>query len=232
MAKQMAKTVGDNLRKDVAAHFGALVAKADKENVRSKLRNLHRTCAHVVDKAPAALSVPLVVTTYAKLCGDTIGESTIRNKMSGANPYQSLYRRWELVAAAEAAAIKPRSVLDAGMLGENDVLAIEDPGLRHRVTLIATQNRSLHSELNILRSDLAKMPLRIEGASLVPGGADLLLSDDELDAVRDFIDPRRMNAKSLQRTTDDGVKLKDGRPIADPGFLSALEKIVKSYERP
>jgi hypothetical protein len=232
MAKRAAnKSVNDGLRRDLEAHFEALVAKADKENVRMKLRNLHRACSHIVDKTPGALSVPLVVETYAKICNGTIGESTIRNKLGGHNPYQTLYRRWEVAAAEKAAAVKPRGVLDAGILGDHEILMIEDPRLRHQVTMMLNHNRSLHSELNILRNEQSKIPLRIEGASLVPGSSDLLLSDDEVEAVREFVDAQRMNAKSLQRTRDHGVKLKDGRPIADPGFVSALEKIVRSYER-
>jgi hypothetical protein len=231
MAKKLANSkVYDGLRADLEAHFEALIAKADKENVRKKLRNVHRTCAHIVDTAAGALSVMLVVKTYATICDGKIGESTIRNKVGGSNPYQALYRRWEVFAAAKVAATKPRQAIDAGILGDHEIMDIEDPKLRHQVTLMVHHNRTLHSELNILKNDLSNVPLRIDGL-FRSDRSDLVLSDDEVEAVRDFVDARKMNAKNLQRTKDHGVRLKDGRPIADPGFVSALEKIVKSYER-
>lgn len=232
MAKRVAnKPIDDGLKQDLEAHFETLIAKASTETVRRKLRNLHRTCAHIVEEAGGALTVPLVVETYTKICHEQIGESTIRNKCGGKNLYLSLYRKWEVVAAAKAASVKPGNVFDAGIIGDHEIMMIENPRLRHQVILMLNHNRSLHSQLNILRHEQSQMPLRIEGTSLTPGNADLLLSDDEVDAVRDFVDARKMNAKNLQRTKDDGVKLKDGRPIADPGFVSALEKIVRSYER-
>ena len=60
----------------------------------------------------------------------------------------------------------------------------------------------------------------------------MVLSDGEVAALRDFVDPRSMRVKLLNPAKDGSVKLNDGRNIADPGFVGALEKIVKSYERP
>jgi hypothetical protein len=65
-----------------------------------------------------------------------------------------------------------------------------------------------------------------------PAEDDLVLTAAELDAIRDFIDPRKMKAKHLKRSKDDGVSTIDGRSVADPGFLTALQKISKSYEQP
>jgi hypothetical protein len=66
----------------------------------------------------------------------------------------------------------------------------------------------------------------------LPGGEGLVLTSAELDAVRDFINPKKMKAKHLKPSKDDGVHTVDGYVVADPGFLSALRKIAKSYERP
>jgi hypothetical protein len=61
---------------------------------------------------------------------------------------------------------------------------------------------------------------------------NLVLTGAEVDAIRDFLDPKKMKAKNLKKTKDDGVFTIDGHAVADPGFLSALQKISKSYERP
>ncbi len=106
---------------------------------------------------------------------------------------------------------------------------IENPTVRHQVVLLMAQNRSLYRQLNIVKQDQKNIPIRIEGVSLAPAD-DLALSDAEVESIRDFIDPKKMKSKHLQPTPHSGVKLKNGRPIADPGFLDALSKIVRSYE--
>jgi hypothetical protein len=58
----------------------------------------------------------------------------------------------------------------------------------------------------------------------------LVLTSAELEAIRDFVE--KLRAKDLKPTKDDGVATIEGRPVADPGFLSALQKIKKSYDRP
>ena len=45
--------------------------------------------------------------------------------------------------------------------------------------------------------------------------------------ARDFIDPRKLKARSLERTDDDALRSKGGDLIADPGFFTALEEILR-----
>lgn len=56
-----------------------------------------------------------------------------------------------------------------------------------------------------------------------------LLVDGEIEALRNFIDPRSLGARALKRTGDGAVVTGDGRRIADPGFVNAIEKIVQSW---
>jgi hypothetical protein len=230
----MTKIAIENLLREVDEHLAEIVAQASTSTVRKKLEALHRTCRRIVCHEKLRLTIPLVRDRYGKLnpTEPEIAEQSIRNKRTSGNPYQSVYRKWEVVAEAMAAASSPRIVANTGgVLGDHDIRMIENPTLRHQVVLLCAQNKSLYNQLNILKQSQADVAIRIEGVALAPGSVDLLLSDAEVEAVRDFVDPRKLKAKHLQRTQDNGVKLKDGRPIADPGFVSALEKIVRSYER-
>jgi hypothetical protein len=231
----MTKIVIDNLLRDANQHLEMLLASASTSTVRTKLRNLHDVCQKIVCDAKMRLSVPLVWGRYGVLYKDpaqAIAQQSIRNKRASGNPYQSLYRKWEEVAEAIAAAAAPKNaVVDAGIIGGNDIRLIDNPTLRHQVTMLVAQNRSLYNQLNILKQNQTDIPIRIEGAGLVPGSAELVLSDAEVEAVRDFVDPRKLRAKHLKRTTDDGVKTNDGRPVGDPGLVTALEKIARSCER-
>jgi hypothetical protein len=58
---------------------------------------------------------------------------------------------------------------------------------------------------------------------IVTDGQDFVSASDA--------DWRKLKAKHLEPTKDDGVSTIDGRSVADPGFLTALQKISKSYNR-
>jgi hypothetical protein len=108
------------LDEEVDQHLASLINRAGTESVRRKLRNLHEACRHLI-KRGKALTVPTVVKCYEDLFERTIGDSTIRNRRNGKNLYQSLYRKWEQVAAAKLAArIRGVIPLDAGPLENAD----------------------------------------------------------------------------------------------------------------
>lgn len=97
------------------------------------------------------------------------------------------------------------------------------------------QNRSLYNQLNILKKLKGGGPIRVvleNGDDPALEGGELRLTDAELESIKDFVDPRKLKAKRLTRSKHDGVTTSDGRPLADPGFLTALQKILKSYEQP
>jgi hypothetical protein len=214
--------------------LASLLEAATNDAIRTKLRNLHDVCRSIVVETQQRLSVPEVLRRYRGRFMDAsqaIAEPTIRNKRAKGNPYRTLYRKWEEVAANIIVLAAPRAIrTDGGIIIEGDIRAIEDPVLRHQVFMLFAQNRSLHNQISILKQSESAVPLKIDGPRL-EGDDNLLLTDAELDAVCDFIDPRKLGAKHLARTPDDGIELKDGRIVADPGFASALEKIVRSYKR-
>lgn len=227
------KDIETLLDQDIEQYLKSLIERASTEAVRTKLGNLHETCRHLNTKG-RRLTVTSVVDAYKKLFDEEeIGESTIRNKRDGKNLYHLLYRKWENVAAAKvAAAVRGIPSVDAGVIGQDQIRRIDDPHMQHAVTLLVAKARSLEHQLNTLKEEKSDQPLRIEGIPLLAGSSDLVLSDGEVAALRDFLDPRSMRLKLLNSAKDGSVKLKDGRVIADPGFVGALEKIVKSYERP
>jgi hypothetical protein len=138
------------------------------------------------------------------------------------------------VAEAMLAARSASRHENCSIIGEADLHQIEEPVLRHRVILLFAQNRSLHNQLNIIKEAQNNQPIRLSPtgpASSAGSRSDLVLNEAELESIRDFIDLRKLRAKQLKPTVDDGISTSDGRTVADPGFLTALQKIVKSYDR-
>jgi hypothetical protein len=230
------KNVEANIVDEAANLLEQLTTKASNDSVRTKLRNLNDVCRVIVTETKQRLTVPEVLRQYKARFPDvaqSLSEQTVRNKRANGNPYQLLYRMWEDLAERILATSSSKPVrVDGGIIGESEIRKIEDTTLRHQVLLLFGQNRSLHNQLNILKQDACNAPIQINGLPSIAGGDDLALTPAEVEAVRDFIDPRKLRAKHLAKTEDDGVSTRDGRTVADPGFITALEKISKSYQRP
>lgn len=214
-----------------------LVEKASNATIAKKLGQLNGVCRTIVMETKSEFSIAEVARQYnGKFPKLPLSEQTIRNNRPNGNPYMSVYREWEKVANASAAAARPVQRKDGLILRESDLHTIKDPTLRHQVTLVFAQNRSLHNSVNMLKKLQGQGQIRLSidgsGQPQFPAGEDLMLNGSELEAIRDFIDPRKLKAKHLRRSKGDGVDTIDGRSVADPGFLSALQKISKSYEQP
>lgn len=205
--------------------------------------NLHEVCRMLVVDAAQRPTVPEVVRRYAARFvarEQSLAEQSLRNKRGGANPYAALYEAWagaaEFVLAPRCRRGQPPVLGE--MLTTDDVAGIDDVPLRHQVGLMLSHNRSLKAQLDILK-DVRNAPvLRIEGASdggvalrqSIPLANHLALTETEVEAVKDFVDVRRMRARGLRDAEDGSVETMDGRRLSDPGFLDALDKIVRSYE--
>jgi hypothetical protein len=234
VTKQLIAQMVEATEKSVAD----LVEKASNQAIAKKLGQLGGVCKTIVMETKKVFSVAEVARQYndryPKL---PLSEQTIRNKRSNGNPYMAVYREWEKVAHAVATAARTGQRRDGTILRESDLHTIKDPTLRHQVTMVFAQNRSLHNSVNMLKKLQGQGQIRVSldglGQPTLPqGGESLVLTSAELEAIRDFIDRRKLKAKHLKPTKDDGVSTIEGQSVADPGFLTALQKISKSYERP
>jgi len=222
--------------KIVAVKLEELRRNATSSTIRVKLGNLDDVCRHIVLNGKQRLTVPSVVSAYASRFpspDQSIAESSIRNKRGGANPFQQLYRAWENAAEIVVRSRKPSRVAVNEIMGESELSAIPDLVLRHQVALLVTQNRSYKSQLDTLKQVRGAPIVQLVGQSdesqYRPLDNDLALNEAELEAIRDFLTGRKLKALRLDCTTDGGISTKDGRRLADPGFMEALEKILRSY---
>lgn len=224
----------------VESRLAELIASATTEQVRAKLGNLNHVCHKLVVEAAQRLTVPTVVERYKGLFSvpeHSLAESSIRNKRDGANPYAALYGAW--VAAADIvlapARHSRRSAGTSEILSTDDIACIADPVLRHQVGLVFAQNRSLKSQLDILKRAEGAQTVRLVGADGfagdVPSADKIALSEPEIEALKNFLDPRQLAARGLRIAKDGVIEFADGRGLTDPGFRQALEKIVRSYEK-
>jgi len=223
----------------VAAKLEDLLRNATNATIRAKLGNLDDVCRQLVVGGRQRLTVPSVVAAYAARFhspDQRLAESSIRNKRGGLNPFQQLYRAWESAAEVIVRSRKPSRVTINEIIGQNELSGISDPVLRHQIALLVTQNRSYKSQLDTLKQVRGAPVLQLVGGSTNseyrPLDNDLSLNESEVEAIRDFLTGSKLRALRLSRTSDGGIATSDGRRLADPSFMEALEKILQSYERP
>lgn len=220
----------------VAAKLEELLQAATTESVRVKLRNISDTCEHLVVTGKQRLTVPSLLAAYAArhpAKDQSIAESSIRNNRPGGNPYRELYRSWESVAEVLLAAA-PRSAktLAGEIMDYDDLAGIADLTVRHQVQLLVTQNKSLKSQVDILKQVRGAPVLRLqathpESRTDTSLAADaLVLSSSEIAALVDFMTPKRMAARGLVLGGDGVLQARGGKELSDPGFIDALQKVL------
>ncbi|AMB44055.1 gamma-mobile-trio protein GmtX [Methylobacterium sp. AMS5] len=220
-----------------------LTEAATQDQVRVKLANLNEVCRVLVLEAAQRPTIPEVVRRYkARFPAKehSLAEQSLRNKRGGANPYISLLKAWAGAAEFVLAPSRARrhNPEPTELLSPDEVAGIDNPALRHQVGLVLTQNRSLKTQLDILKKAARSTVLHVVDGSAVatkdsarlPLANELALNVTEVEALKDFVDVRKLRARGLRRAEDGAIESMDGRSLSDPGFVEAVEKIVRSYE--
>jgi hypothetical protein len=220
----------DQMKEDARRCLDEQKNTTSNEGIKQKLNTLSAICEKL---ATVSGEKALTVAEAARRHPD-LSEQTLRNGGEKGNRYLRVFRAWERVADAVIAEERPVPRSGFKILTEADLHVIKDQTLRHQVHQVFVQNRSLHNTVTTLKKLQKEKEIRlVDGPERSAASAEgLVLTSAELDALQDFVNPRKLKAKQLKPSKDDGVHTVDGQAVADPGFLSALRKIVKSYERP
>jgi len=215
-----------------------LLGSVKTEAIRTKLKNLNEVCKKLV-LAKQPLTVPSVCDAYASSYhakDQALAKQSIRNKRDGANPYHALYEAWR--SGGEVLLKKThsrRKTPDGVLVDAIDIEAVKDPGDRHSMLMLATQNRSLKARLNALQTLDGSRVIQVVGAGnererrTMALASHLSLDEVELAALREFIDERKMASRQLRVEENGSIVDRRNRVFADPGFVTAVSKIVRSY---
>lgn len=103
---------------------------------------------------------------------------------------------------------------------------IDDPALKAHINIIMAENKSLRSELNILKNNMSKnFQLNYGSSNELPMNSNDLLST-ETDAIKRFIMDIEEGRNPLNLTEIGSLKDENNELIANVGFFDALKRII------
>lgn len=137
---------------EVNSLYESLTASNTK-TVKAKLNAIHEVCKKLASRK-VDITVPRLVTHLTE-AGLSISEQSLYNPKSGKkdNPYKLLYLAWQSFASNKltakfAATTEP----DTGVVIEDkDLLAIENPVLRYKISLMHAELKSLRRQNDLIR---------------------------------------------------------------------------------
>ncbi|MDP2562789.1 gamma-mobile-trio protein GmtX [Psychrobium sp. 1_MG-2023] len=130
-----------------------LLTASSTKTVKAKLNAIHEVCKKLVSRK-VDITVPRLVTHLTE-AGLSISEQSLYNPKSGKkdNPYKLLYLAWQSFASNKLAIkVKATTESNAGVaIDDKDLLAIENPVLRYKISLMYAELKSLRRQNDLIR---------------------------------------------------------------------------------
>lgn len=142
---------------------------------------------------------------------------------SQAADYCSLIDCWQLHAGP------PPLKVPSATVTEQYIERISDPAIRALVTSLSVERRKLRTELDILKSEktfiVDRRPPKLADSSTVMQ-AGISLTDSERQAVKKAISQDFLERQGWREVELGEIVNKMGRPVFDPGYATALRKLL------
>lgn len=104
---------------------------------------------------------------------------------------------------------------------------IDDPAVRILVQRVITERNKLKHQLDVLR---AAKPIVVDRRPATPGSSlpapVVQLTDSERQAIEKAISPKFLSSRGWEETKQGEILTELGRTIFDPGFGTALRKLL------
>lgn len=208
-----------------------LLAKQPRRDKAEKLRKLHEICTkhHAQDRAVRDFTLASI----GRLCksqGVFKTERTLYN--AGSADYCTLINAWAIFCGSTSVRVtrqEPKLPPEHRYL-----LKIEDYAIRGIMQGVVAQRDKFKQQLNILKSQVSitidQRPLgavlgNVSATTVLVGIKDQL-TDSERSSLSRAISPHFLEGLGWQLGTDGEVYSANGTLLFDPGFATAIRKIV------
>lgn len=225
--------------KDVTELYSSLERNITRKSVKAILNHIHQVCSKMVE-VNATPSVPSVVRALASK-GIMVSEQTVYNKRQGKNPYPILIDGWIRVALGKRLNLdrviksstedKPydgnQKIETTGLITDEDLLKINDPVLRYKISVLFGQVASLKKQNSVLR-ELRELPV-IHPEQQIPSLEEKPQLDKyDIEILNNFSNNRGSRGLEFDET---GALLaitsiRRGAILSEPGLKQAIENAL------
>lgn len=233
---------------DVEALYKSLEERTTRGSVKAILKDMNEVCSKMVE-VNATPSVPAVVKALASK-GIMVSERTIYNKRQGKNPYPILIDAWIKVAYGKKLNFdkvvklttepQPDSGIQvtetAGLITDEDLLKIQDPVLRYKISVLYGQVASLKKQNSVLR-ELRELPAihpdhqvpsQIKSVESPSHAESSQLDKYDVEILTNFLNSQ--GGKGLEFDNTGALwaskSIRGGTILSDPGLKDAIEKAL------
>jgi hypothetical protein len=244
------------IAEDVAAKF---ISDA-RSDVAVKLQAVNDACKSIYDNG-GTINIPSVRGWLVTNRGITIGASTLMNRRKNPRTGETARAPARLIIDEyiKAQKLSPRRVakhqsmnsfLGSDLFSESEMKEIHDHQIRYKIQLLVGRARNLETQLTHARiihslpilsvSEVSQRSIqRKSGVSLfTENNHDLTLDEEELEALRDFLDESAKIRRKVQFDVNGSLRVtRSPSPktstiaISKPFLESALQKIIQLYRR-
>lgn len=155
---------------------------------------------------------------------------SIRNK--GGWDYRRLIEAW--AASQGTTTKKPPSPTNRHQIPRRDediLKRIEEPALRNTVGSIIAERNRYKSEMRDLQEEIKvtvdRRPARPQPAAEFLPSLDRILTDMEREALEEAISEETFAQRGWHAQPNGRVKDENGRPLYKPGYVTAIQKVLK-----
>jgi hypothetical protein len=211
-----------------------LIETCKSKSTETKIVAIDKTCENLVDDNITP-SITLVV-RHLKQDAIKISPRSIYNQRDGGNPYREVIDAWTEFLIFKTSRLKTKTFKEnegQNIIEEKDLAAIDDPVLRHRVSLLFGELKGLRNQLNIAREvqNLPMVGAAESGSKFVESSTRALanLNHYEIEILNDFL-----NGSSNAVFDEEGAlaakfNMKRGERISSPGLKDAFEKLINNH---
>ncbi|PHX07622.1 gamma-mobile-trio protein GmtX [Vibrio splendidus] len=232
-------------KKDVEDLYKSLEASTSRGAVKSTLKHVNEICSKMVE-VKVTPTVAAVVKALASK-GVIVSKRTIYNKRKGENPYPILIEAWGKVAHGQKlnfenvvrTATEPNSQIieTKGLFTDEDLLNIQDPVLRYKITVLYGQASSLKKQNSVLRK-IRELPsinpdhqveVILNNEKSLSHTENNQLDKFDIEILSNFLKNQR--AKGLEFDSTGALwastAIRRGSILSDPGLKEVIEKILQ-----
>lgn len=212
--------------------LSAMLEKGPRSQKAANLKALHEICAaqHSL-KNQAVRDFSLSAIGRACVEKGIFEQARVLYNAASAD-YVALIKAW--AAFSGTSSIKPPKKGVTPPAGHAYLMRIEDPAVRSIMQSIIVERDKLKAQVTLLKSQsqvvVNQRPL---GATIAPGNEGVpaieigsQLTDSERDALRHAISKNLLSEEGWVLGQDGEINTTHGRPLFQPGFATAIRKII------